>query len=35
MKIKYPNFMIISLGLVLAEMIALLLFAYYSLMPEK
>lgn len=35
MKIKYPNFMIISLGLVMAEMIALLLFAYYSLMPEN
>lgn len=35
MKIKYPNFMIISLVLVMAEMIALLLFACYSLMPEK
>lgn len=34
MKTKYPNFMAISLGITLAEMLALVLYLFYRIMPK-
>lgn len=34
MKTKYPNFMAISLGIIVAEMLALVLYQFYRIMPK-
>lgn len=34
MRIKHPNFMAISLGITLAEMLALVLYMFYRIMPK-
>lgn len=34
MKTKYPNFMATSLRIIVAEMLALVLYLFYRIMPE-
>ncbi len=34
MKTKYPNFMAISLRIIVEEMLALVLYLFYRIMPE-